>query len=359
MLHILVGADTFSLKERLEEIKGSLGSPEMLDFSSQRLDGASVTVEQFASACQAMPFMVPRRLVIVEGLLDRFQPATKPAALPTPGEGITVLSSPESGSRGKSTDVADDPKKKWVPFAGIAKIIPETTILVLVDGEAKKNNPLLADLSGVAQVEPFPLLKDRDLSGWVQNRADKYGITLSAGIIDRLVDLVGSNLWVIDNELQKLKLYSRGQTVKLSDIEQIVGYSRESSIFQLVDAIIQRRTRRALELLQQLRNAGAEPPYILAMLTREVRRLVLAKVILAGRTIPQELARELRLQDERDLRFIRDKAGRYSQATLEDIYTRILRTDVAIKTGKGEADAAVELLIGEICGAAPLYASRN
>ncbi len=359
MLHILTGADSFSLKERVEEIKSSLGSPEMLDFSTQRLDGASVTVEQFASACQAMPFMVPRRLVIAEGLLARFQPATKPAASPPPREGIAVSSSPESSGSGKSADVVEDAKKKWVPFAGIAKSIPETTILVLVDGEIKKTNPLLADLSRAAEVETFPFLKDRDLYGWVQSRADKYGISLSAGIVERLIDLVGSNLWIIDSELQKLKLFSHGQTVKLPDIEQIVGYSRESSIFQLVDAILQRRIKRALELLQQLRNAGAEPPYILAMLTREVRRMVLAKVILAGRTIPQELARELRLYDEKDLRIIMGKAGRHQQATLEDLCNRILKTDVAIKTGKGEADAALELLIGEICGAAPLSASRN
>lgn len=353
MLHILYGADSFSLKERLDAIKDSLGNPELLEFSIQRLEGATLTAEHFAGVCQTMPFMVSRRLVIVEGLLSRFEPSQNPSRASQPKEGIRIVTAPASAAGEKTLENSQRNKKEWQAFATIARNIPESTLLILADAELKKPkaNPLLAELAPAARVETFNLLSQGLLFEWVQNRAAKYGCKLSTEIINHLIDLVGNNLWVIDSELEKLSLFSSGQTIKISDVDQVVGYSRESNIFQLVDAVLQRRVKRALELLHRLRDAGAEPPYILAMLTREIRRLLLAKLVSAGKMLPPDLARELRLFEENELKIATGKARKYPQATLEELYRSILKTDIAIKTGKN-ADMEVELLITEICDSA-------
>jgi DNA polymerase-3 subunit delta len=362
MVYILYGHDSFSLQERLNEIKGSLGEGEFTALNTQVLDAADLTADHFASICQTIPFMASKRLVIVHGLLSRFEPA--------PGQSRFVASaqqsleeakpsesgddtSTESGRRQGTRDKSRESRKDWASFAQVIRNLPETTLLVLVDEEVRKNNPLLANLSQLARVEVFSPLKENELSTWIEERAAKHGANLSAGVVNDLIDLIGNNLWVLDSELQKLALYAAGKAIVRSDVKRVVSYSRENSIFSLIDAILYRRIKTAQDILHQLLDAGAEPAYILAMITRELRRMVLAKQISAGKTLPPELARELRLVDERDIRIATSKAKRYSQANLEELYRRILQTDIQIKTGKYEGQLALEILVGEICVQAP------
>ncbi|MBI2935110.1 MAG: DNA polymerase III subunit delta [Chloroflexi bacterium] len=344
-VHILYGPDSFSLKERLAEIRNGLGARDLLDLSFQQLDGSTLTPDQFANVCQAMPFMVSHRLVVVDGLLSRFEPRSS-----AQGEGqsreVVGAEAPES-------------RKDWTHFARIIKSIPQTTVLVLVDGEIREKSPFLADVSGHARVEHFKLMKADDLFLWIRERAVKRGVDLPPQVANYLIELLGNNLWLIDSELQKLALFCAEKTVSMSDVQEAVSYAREASVFQFVDVILQRRLQKALEFLRLLRNSGAGAPYLLAMLTRETRRLLLAGLISAGKVVPQELARESRLLDERDLRIILAKAKKYSLPVLEDLYQRILQTDIAIKTGKSDPDMAIEMLIGNICNLAAPTAPRS
>lgn len=355
MIYILYGPDSYSLQQRVTGIKSELGEAEMLSFNTLALNAVDIKPEQLATACQAAPFMTSKRLVIVHGLLSRFEiRKSASAGEKQPAEEARSATEEESGlfEAGKVETVKGErveSKKELPVFVKVIKDIPESTVLVLLDSEVNKSNPLLAALSPVAKTEVFPLFKDDELHQWIEKKAAIYSARLSAEVITDLIDLIGSNLWVLDSELQKLILFCQGKVITRSDVKQVVGYSRENSIFQLIDAVLYHRIKTAQELLHQLLEAGAAPAFVLFMVTREVRRLLLAKQVSAGKTLPPELARELRLSGEKELRIATNKARRYSQAALEDLYHRILETDVQIKTGRYEAQLAVELFIGAVC----------
>ena len=74
MLYILNGEDDFSLRQVLEEIKKRVGDPIVLEANTTLLDGQRVAVDQLRNACETVPFLAEKRLVIVEGLLGRFEP---------------------------------------------------------------------------------------------------------------------------------------------------------------------------------------------------------------------------------------------------------------------------------------------
>ncbi len=362
MVYVLYGPDSFSLQQRLGEIKSGLGETELLGFNTQALDAAGLKPEQLAAICQAMPFMTSKRLVIVEGLLSRFEIVKGVSA--SGGQSSDEAGPPsdkepppfQSGKGESVVEERPEGKKELPVFLKVIKGVPESTVLILVDGEVRKNNPLLAALSSVARIQVFPFFKDEELRQWIEKRAGQYDARLSAEVITDLIDLIGSNLWVLDSELQKLILFCQGKAITRSDVKEVVGYSRENSVFQLVDAVLYRRIKTAQELLHQLLDAGFEPARILFMITREVRRMLLAKVAAAGKTLPPELARELSLAEEKNLRIAISKARRYSQATLEELYHRILETDIQIKTGRYEAQLALELFVAETCTQAPAAA---
>jgi DNA polymerase-3 subunit delta len=74
LLHILIGEDDFSIHQALDTIKKSLGDPASLMPNTMVLEGDKVTPEQLRAACETVPFLADKRLVVVDGLLERFEP---------------------------------------------------------------------------------------------------------------------------------------------------------------------------------------------------------------------------------------------------------------------------------------------
>ena len=113
MLYILTGQDDFSRGEVLAEIKKGIGDPALLAANTTVLDGAQLTLEQLRSVCETLPFLSERRVVIIEGLLGRFEAKGKLAR------------------QRKSKIVANQPAehKQWLDYLGS---VPQSTSVVLV-----------------------------------------------------------------------------------------------------------------------------------------------------------------------------------------------------------------------------------
>jgi len=86
LLYILWGQDDFSLSQELGKIKKSISDQELLETNTTTLDGKQLTMEQLRAVCETAPFLAENRLVIVEGLLERFQPLAERCPGTQPGK---------------------------------------------------------------------------------------------------------------------------------------------------------------------------------------------------------------------------------------------------------------------------------
>jgi DNA polymerase-3 subunit delta len=327
MLYILYGQDDFSLNQVVKEIKAGLGDWEMVATNTTNLEGQHLALSELRNKCGAAPFLSPHRLVIVDGLLGRFE---------------VKQSKPRSG-RGKSGNGLGE----WEGLASYIKQMPETTVLMLVDGEVKGQNPLLKKLSPLAEVRTFPLLRDRDLKAWIRQRIKGEGGDITPQAVNLLAELIGGDLWAMNGEIQKLLLYSRERPISEDDVRQLVSHVQEANIFALVDAVAEGRTELAQRILHRLYDEGVAPTYILTMITRQFRLIAQAGDLGKG------LSR-LQIQDRLGLKSSYGLNKTLSQAKLYDFegvkraYDKLLETDLAIKTGKYSDKLALELLVTEL-----------
>ena len=327
MLYILYGQDDFSLSQAVGKIKADLGDWEMLATSTTNLEGQHLTLSELRNKCGAAPFLSSHRLVIVNGLLGRFE---------------VKQSKPRSG-KGKSGNGLGE----WEDLDSYIKQMPETTVIVLIDGEVKGSNPLLKKISPLAEVKTFPLLRGKDLKGWIRQRVKKEGGDITPQAVDLLAELIGGDLWAMDGEIRKLLLYNQARSISVDDVRQLVSHVQEASIFALVDAVAEGRTESAQRILHRLYDEGVAPTYILVMITRQFR------LIAQARDLGKGLSR-LQIQDRLGLKqsYVVDKT--LSQAKLYDFedvkraYDKLLETDLAIKTGKYSDKLALELLVTEL-----------
>jgi DNA polymerase-3 subunit delta len=327
MLYILYGQDDFSLNQAVEKVKADLGDREMVATNTTSLEGQHLTLSELRSKCDAAPFLSSHRLVIVDGLLERFE---------------VKQSRPRSG-RGKSGNGLGE----WEGLASYIEQMPETTVLMLVDEEVKGHNSLLKKLSPLAEVKTFPLLRGRDLKAWIQQRVKEEGGDITPQAVNLLAELIGGDLWAMNGEIQKLLLYSQERPIGEDDVGKLVSHVQEANIFALVDAVAEGRTELAQRILHRLYDDGVAPTYILVMITRQFRLIAQAKDLERG------LSR-LQIQDRLGLKSSYSLDKTLGQAKLYDFegvkraYDKLLETDSAIKTGKYSDKLALELLVTEL-----------
>jgi len=311
-------------------MKKDVGDQVFLAGSTTTLDGQQVTLDQLRTVCETMPFLTERHLVIVKGLLERFEPRRKPRR------------------QKKATGVNNQPEE-YKPLSTYIGQIQDSTVLVLIENRVTNNNPLFRELAGKAVVKSFPLLRDTQLRQWIQRRASEEGGSISTQSTNLLIKLVGSNLWVMANEVTKLVLFTSGRRIEEDDVEMIVGYTQQDNVFAMVDAIIEFKAELAEQLLQRLLQRGAAPAYLLVMLSRQVQVIVRAKELGNQRKPKTEIQQRLGLTSEFALRKTLEHAGRYSLSRLREVYHQLLEADLSIKTGKYNGELALNILVAELC----------
>ncbi len=329
MLHILSGADDFSLCQSLEEIKSGMGDQALLAANTTILDGQQMTLDQLRTVCETVPFLAERRLVIVNGLLGRFEPKSK------------------SSRQRKATPVTNQ-QNEYKSLATYISKIPDSTILVLIDGKIATNNPLFRQLSAKTKVKSFPLLRNTELRRWIQRHVTEEGGSISSPAVNLLAKLVGGNLWTMTNEINKLVLFTSGRRIEEDDINMVVSYAQEANVFAMVDAILDFKAGVAEQLLQQLLQKGAAPAYLLVMVSRQARMIVRVKELRNQGKPKIEIQDKLGLTSEFALRKTLDQADKYPLARLREVYHKLLQADLSIKTGKYGGELTLNILIAEL-----------
>jgi DNA polymerase-3 subunit delta len=329
LLYVLVGEDDLSLRRTAEDIKKGIGDHNALSANMTLLEGQHLSLAQLKSVCETVPFLAEKRLVIVEGLLSRFEPKVKSSTRKKAGQ----------------TTNREDEYKSLADYFGK---LPQSTILVLMDGKVTSKNPLLSEISGKAQVKHFPLLKDARLRQWIQKQVKAEGGSISPEAVDLLAKLIGGNLWIMTSEIKKLVLYASGRRIDEADVRVVVSYAQEANVFAMVDAILEFKTGIAEKLLQQLLREGAAPAYLLFKLSRQVQFIVRARELKRQGRPEAEIQSRLGLPSEFALRRTLEQAERHSLSRVIRVYHKLLETDLAIKTGRYDGELALNILVAEL-----------
>ena len=341
MIYFLYGQDDFSIHEALSNIKAGIGSTDLLDADTTVLQGPQTTLAELSATCDTVPFLAPKRLIIVEGLLS---------ALEDRG--------PRRRGRGSSA-TANPILAQWKGLREYLNRMPDSTELVFIDGPLSRNNPLLSELGPLGRVLGFPSLTGEELRRWIRDRVALEGAKITPQALRLLADLVGGNLWILHGEIQKLGLYKGSEPIQEEDVRSLVAPVREASIFAGVDAILDNKPAVALRVFHQLLQSGANVTYILAMVARQVRLTILAKELKAQRLSDAEKARRLGISSGFPLKKTLEQEGRFSLERLKELHHQLLETDLSIKTGALEETIALELLVVQLCSTKPGGAPRK
>jgi DNA polymerase-3 subunit delta len=238
-VYVLYGDEDFLKRQVLAALRQHLLGTGDDTFGLSSVAGDKATFPAVQQELQTVPFLSPRRLVVVENA-DPFVSRAR-AAL-----------------------------EKYVTD-------PAVTGVLVLDVKAWPATTRLAKQLGDAAVGCKAPAANRLAEWCVQWAAARHDKQLTAQAARHLVDLVGAEMGQLDQELEKLAAYAGpAERIDFDDVDKLVGSSRMESVFKIFDAVGAGRTADALALLQRLLDQGDEPLRILGAFSMKLRRLVRA-----------------------------------------------------------------------------------
>ena len=335
MYYILHGEEEFTRSEQVNKLKARVMEDGLGDLNIAELDGRHLTLRELREACDPLPFLSERRLVIVEGMLSRLGPRPR-------------------GRRGQeAAPIPESDKELAQALLAYLPDLPPTTRLVFVEHRAlPKRHPILKGVSSdEAYVQQFDLPDAGRLPRWITARSKQKGAEIERSAASRLAEYVGPNLRQLDTELEKLAAHANwSRPISERDVKRLVSASFESNIFGLVDALGLRQRRQAVNELQRLAENGANELYLLTMIERQIRLIISVKELVEEERQPLDAAqKQLRISHRFIVEKLSRQARRFKMRELEGILRSLAGIDQSIKTGQIDGMLALELLVVEVC----------
>ena len=304
MVVTLTGSNKFVLQAALASLTAEF-IREQGEIAVERLDGEEATFDRLRESLQSTPFLASKKMVILHNASANKQFVEQAEKL------LTEL--------------------------------PETTEAVLVEPKLDKRLSYYKFLKKVTQLRDFSELDENGLAQWLAESAQARGGHLNISDARYLVERVGLDQQLLDNELEKLLLYD--PTVTRTTIDLLTEQAPQSTIFELLDAAFSGNLKRSLTLYNEQRQQKVEPANIIAMLTWQLRSLALIKTA-ASRSV-DSIAKETKLNPY-VIQKAQTVASRITFEHLKRLISDLLTLDVRSKRESIDLDEALQLFLMKI-----------
>jgi len=317
MLILLYGPDSYRSSQKLKDIIIEYKGKHKSGLNFRQLEWAPEIFNEIKNAFSSFSMFDEKKLIIIKG----------------------ACQSPK-------TD-----QEKIIELLADKKIAKDDSAIVVFHegGKAEKSDLAVWLKKNTKMAECFEALSGAKLCNWVKKEVQNLGGEISSGAAEKLAAFVGSDLWQIYNEVNKLISFKVGKLITEEDVDLLVKSKYDSNIFATIDALANRNKNLAYKLIHQHLEQGENEIYILTMFIYQFRNLLQIKSLIDGGMASDTLAKKTGLHP-----FVIKKSWgmlkNFSLEVLKKVYERLLRLDIAIKRGRIEPQTALDLIVAEIAG---------
>ncbi|MDD2648770.1 MAG: DNA polymerase III subunit delta [Eubacteriales bacterium] len=326
-VYVFEGEEEYVKQSALKKLKAACLTEgmEALDFAQFE----SPDFDLVRAACETMPFMSTRRLVLVRD----FEP-------------LTASKKTQESSGDDSAPAQRVQKDFGQELADYLRALPETTCLVFYQtakcDTRKKAGKALEQMGAIVSFDP---MTDDVCRRFIRNTLASSGKKISPDTAIRLMSTVGRDGENLKNEMEKLASFlGEREEVTPEDIDAICTPSPEYTVFQMVDAMVSGNLARALTLSGFMLKTGSTRFSLLALLLRQYRILYFCKAMGSERVSQQEMRSALGIAP-----FAVDSAVRQAQKfTLPQLRNGVnacLETEYGLKNGTLSEESGFNMLM--------------
>jgi DNA polymerase-3 subunit delta len=310
-LLLMFGSEPYLLGRSLQQLLDATVPEEARDFNLQTFHARESSAEQILDNALTLPVFSERRAVVVRGI-DKFKAEELEALLP----------------------YVKDP-------------VPETCLIFIAE-KIDRRKKFFQTFQKKGELVEFKALYDNQIPAFVKEQVVAAGFRLTEDASAEFSRRSGTNLQEIVGELEKLFQYvGDTQVIDVDDIRAIVSDTRVDTVFDMTNAIGQRKSGEAISLLRRLLDDNIAPVMILSMMTRHFRQLWMASELLGDGAGRADISKRLGINPY-FVDGIMAQSRLFARPGYRVAFERFLATDLALKSGGGQPDALLEKLLLEL-----------
>jgi len=322
-VYFLYGSESYLRDQAVQQLTDvALTGTLLREFNDATFDLLTDDIRDAIAAAEQLPLMSERRVVRVKNLNKL--------------EGRKKFDDDEPEAVSPAAQILVD---------YLARPVASTVIIFTSDDIDKRRKYAKLLLASAYEFKP---LQPKDLPYWIRDYLRTLDMEIDQSALSRLTDAVASDLITVTNELNKLAtaaVPSRRITSEL--VDQLVRRSREHMNWDLTDSIVGRDRHKALRVMRNLLDDGAEPVVLTGVIAGTFRRMALAKELLVRGASSGEIFSEVRVPPFKQRDYL-SMLNHIDSNTISKMVQRIAETDVAIKTSKATPRMQMEMLVCEL-----------
>ena len=305
-VYLLFGEERYLRKQYRDKLKNALCAPDD-NMNNHFYDGKGISVGEIIDLAETMPFLAEKRVIFIDN------------------SGLF-----KSGG------------EQMAEYLGGQN---DTTVFVFTESEVDKRSKLFKAASANGCVVDFAVQDENTLKRWVAGMLGKEGKRITENNVQLFLTKTGTDMENIHMELEKLICYCMGkEVVETSDIEAICTTRVSNHIFDMVDAVADKKTGHALSLYYDLITLKEPPMRILFLIARHCNILLQIKQMKNKGYAAKDMASSVGVPPFAVNKYL-GQAQKFKSDVLRSAVERCVEAEEAVKTGRMNDVMSVELLL--------------
>jgi DNA polymerase-3 subunit delta len=308
MILFFYGPNDYLLSQKLSELKKKYQEASKGSFDAVSLEGSDLTIEKFFAQTQTVALFATTRLVVINQLFD------------APKEVLDKI-------------------KDFLP-----NISQSTVVVFIHKGEPDKRLGIFKALNKAKISQYFSAIDQSNLEEFIKKEAQNRNANLAAEEMRYLGQTVGANPWQLANEIEKLATYRGSEKITKQDIDELVQKNIFSNAFSLIDALMAKNNKIAIEEAEKLITTGEPSLKTLGAINFQIRLIALIKDELERGGNSYNLASRLKANPypvKKSLPY----ASKFTWEDIDHFYSLLSELDEGVKTGKIKEEEALKELV--------------
>lgn len=221
----------------------------------------------------------------------------------------------------------------------------ETTYFVFAEASVDKRSKLYKAATAKGRAIEFKVQDETTLKRWIMGFLKRENKNITERDLNLFLDKTGSDMENIRGELEKLLCYClERDVVTAQDIEAVCTKQVTSQIFDMINAVAERRQKAAMELYYDLLTLKEPPMRILFLITRQFNLLLQVKELKNKGLDANAIGEKVGLAGFIARKYVA-QAAKFKEADLRRALADCVEAEQAVKTGRMNDIMSVELLI--------------
>lgn len=335
-VYLVMGEERWLVDRVVSAIREAAAKGGIAGFNEDKFTAGDAPIESVLGAARMLPMMGPRRFVLVRSV-ERWEKKDDVDDGDDERGGA-------GGKRGASKQVSP-----LDALAEYAKAPSPSAVVVVVAAKLHGQRRLVTSAKKGDFLVACEPLNRRALPGFITSMAREKGNPISSDVADQLAELAGPELGYVVDAIERLSLYvGPKQPITEDAIAQVVIRVRQSTVWELIDALGRRRLDRALAALADAYDPRDGGLRLLGAVSWSVRQMVKFESALATGASQAEAAQRAGVAPFK-ANDVAQSIRQLPKGALAGWMRMLAETDLALKSSRRPAQAVLETMLIEMC----------